>query len=250
MDADSDNDGMPDGWEQENGMDPTDPSDAQEDPDGDGMTNQEEFEAGTDPNNADTDGDGLTDSEEGQMGTDPTEEDTDQDGIPDGIDPDPLVYNDRYDTGIIINKINGLGQGSWNNMVLRKGEILTFEIYVGFEDDGATGAFPEITFPEQPDSWGPLNVTIFFNQTSYGPDNQPGGGDDEIADGVASTTSALNNVDAGNVVFTQGNIKYFSQTIQASVPDSVFAGAVSISAQAKLGVPGTLTYENSWHVVM
>ena len=55
-DTDSDNDGMHDGWEQENGMDPTDPSDAGEDPDGDGMTNQEEFEAGTDPNNADTGG--------------------------------------------------------------------------------------------------------------------------------------------------------------------------------------------------
>jgi len=251
MDADSDNDGMPDGWEQENGLDPTDPSDAGEDPDGDGLTNEEEYGDGenpTDPNNADTDGDGLNDGEEQQMGTDPTNEDTDGDGIPDGIDPNPLEFDERYETDVIIKKINGMTQGSWNGLVLRKGETLTMEIWLGFEDDGATGAFPELTFDEQPDSWGPLNVTIYFNQTSYGPDNTPNTADDVVADGVPSTTTAWTSIE--NSVDTNGNMIYFKQNIQVPVPDSVFAGAVSISAFAKLGIPGTLTYENSWHVVM
>jgi len=47
---DADGDGMDDGWELANGLDPTDPTDATEDPDGDGVDNLGEFLAGTDPN--------------------------------------------------------------------------------------------------------------------------------------------------------------------------------------------------------
>ncbi len=42
--------GMPDWWENLHGLDPFDPSDADEDPDGDGATNLEEYLRGTDPN--------------------------------------------------------------------------------------------------------------------------------------------------------------------------------------------------------
>ena len=51
--ADDDGDGMADEWELDNGLDPTDPSDAGGDPDMDGVTNLEEFEEGTDPNSFD-----------------------------------------------------------------------------------------------------------------------------------------------------------------------------------------------------
>ena len=84
---DSDNDGMPDGWELGNGLDPTDPWDALLDLDFDGLdldqsgdgilerlwTNLDEYryiertEEGfnsTNPNVGDTDGDGLSDGEE------------------------------------------------------------------------------------------------------------------------------------------------------------------------------------------
>jgi len=50
-DADDDGDGMPDAYENSNGFDPLDPTDAAKDPDGDGASNIKEFQAGTDPHN-------------------------------------------------------------------------------------------------------------------------------------------------------------------------------------------------------
>ncbi|MCD6382857.1 MAG: hypothetical protein J7L88_00140, partial [Thermoplasmata archaeon] len=49
---DTDGDGLPNRWEEENGLDPYNPTDAQEDKDGDGYTNEEEYKAKTDPQDA------------------------------------------------------------------------------------------------------------------------------------------------------------------------------------------------------
>jgi parallel beta-helix repeat protein len=49
-DQDDDNDGMPDTWETENGLNPLDPADADLDLDGDGLTNLQEYQYGTNPN--------------------------------------------------------------------------------------------------------------------------------------------------------------------------------------------------------
>lgn len=50
--VDSDSDGMPDAWENENGLTAEDASDGSSDADGDGYTNVEEFLNGTDPREA------------------------------------------------------------------------------------------------------------------------------------------------------------------------------------------------------
>ena len=62
--ADSDGDGLEDGFEVAHGFDPKSASDGALDSDGDGLTNIEEQSYGTDPSNADTDGDGISDYEE------------------------------------------------------------------------------------------------------------------------------------------------------------------------------------------
>jgi hypothetical protein len=58
---DRDGDGMPDEWEQENGLNPNSPIDRTLDPDGDSLLNYEEYLRDTDPQNADTDADGILD---------------------------------------------------------------------------------------------------------------------------------------------------------------------------------------------
>ncbi|HEY7874822.1 MAG TPA: carboxypeptidase-like regulatory domain-containing protein [Actinomycetota bacterium] len=62
--GDRDGDGMPDSWEESHGLDPDDPSDAQEDADEDELVNRAEYQWRGDPNDADTDDDGLTDGTE------------------------------------------------------------------------------------------------------------------------------------------------------------------------------------------
>ena len=84
---DSDGDGLPDGWEGLNGLDPTDPGDAGGDLDGDGLVNSNEYEWGTDPDTPDSDYDGVWDGTEVYIdGTLPMNPDSDEDGLSDGLE--------------------------------------------------------------------------------------------------------------------------------------------------------------------
>ncbi|HWG91453.1 MAG TPA: hypothetical protein VNZ52_11455, partial [Candidatus Thermoplasmatota archaeon] len=95
VNADTDGDGISDGWEVRYVLDPLRASDATEDPDGDGLTNLEEFKAGASPRSRDTDGDGLDDRLEVQgydlrlggktvqVTSNPASRDTDADGLGD-----------------------------------------------------------------------------------------------------------------------------------------------------------------------
>lgn len=87
LDPDSDHDGLDDGFEVFNGLNPRNGADATEDPDGDRLTNLDEQAARSDPNDADTDEDGLDDGLEiNTYGSDPLWFDTDRDGLSDGTE--------------------------------------------------------------------------------------------------------------------------------------------------------------------
>jgi hypothetical protein len=102
-------DGMDDGWEVANGLNPA-IDDSGEDPDDDGLTNLEEWngdENSTDPMDADSDNDDLTDGAEANThGTDPNDADSDDDGLNDGAEIaastlplDPDTDNDEMNDG-------------------------------------------------------------------------------------------------------------------------------------------------------
>ncbi|MCF7846480.1 MAG: S-layer homology domain-containing protein [Candidatus Gracilibacteria bacterium] len=61
---DTDEDGMPDWWEEYYSLDPNDPTDASEDPDGDTLLNLAEYQNSTDPTDADSDNDTVSDGTE------------------------------------------------------------------------------------------------------------------------------------------------------------------------------------------
>jgi parallel beta-helix repeat protein len=61
INSDSDDDGIPNIWERDHGLDPFNISDALLDSDNDGLTNLEEYKLNTEPFNSDTDGDGFND---------------------------------------------------------------------------------------------------------------------------------------------------------------------------------------------
>ena len=68
---DGDQDGIYDNWETLHGLDPTDPSDANSDPDNDLLIAADEFLIGTSENNPDTDRDGIPDGAEFAYGLEP-----------------------------------------------------------------------------------------------------------------------------------------------------------------------------------
>ncbi|MDY7033871.1 MAG: hypothetical protein SVY10_18405, partial [Thermodesulfobacteriota bacterium] len=70
--VDSDEDGMPDWWEEQNGLNPEE-DDANVDTDDDSLDNLEEYQYGTHPNNPDTDNDSLPDGWEVNYGLDPND---------------------------------------------------------------------------------------------------------------------------------------------------------------------------------
>lgn len=99
-DPDSDDDGLPDGWEYQNWLHPRLASDAVGNPDDDGLDNLTEYANGTDPHDPDTDEDGYTDGVEVlELDTDPL--DPSDPGSPPqgvGVNPQSLPIPSRRET--------------------------------------------------------------------------------------------------------------------------------------------------------
>ncbi len=82
---DNDHDGIPDYWERRFGLNPNDPTDANNKPAGDALSYRFKYLYHLNPLTPDNDGDGLSDYDEIFVyGTNPLLTDTDGDGIPDG----------------------------------------------------------------------------------------------------------------------------------------------------------------------
>jgi parallel beta-helix repeat protein len=99
--SDSDDDGLPDWWEVQMGLNPL-VDDAQEDFDNDNLSNLEEYLQGTDPHSSDSDMDGLTDGDEVKIyTTNPLNPDSDMDGLPDRwevtMGTNPLINDTKVD---------------------------------------------------------------------------------------------------------------------------------------------------------
>lgn len=78
---DTDQDGLPDKWESDNGLDPEDA-----DTDNDGLTDGDEVNTyGTDPADVDTEGDGMPDGWDAEHNLDPLMDDANDDDDEDGF---------------------------------------------------------------------------------------------------------------------------------------------------------------------
>ena len=143
--ADYDKDGLTDAEEYKLRIsDPT-----KSDSDDDGLDDFTEIDDGTDPSNADTDNDGLNDGAEITAKTDPTDPDTDGDGYMDGIEvvngsdpnddnstPPPLLayYDFEGDQGNIVKD-----KGNWGN----DAEVTRPEqTYLGIKGGAPEGSSP------------------------------------------------------------------------------------------------------------
>ena len=102
--ADTDYDLLPDGYEKNQGLDPSISSDGHADTDGDDLSRGEEFVIGTNYALADTDGDGINDGAEVLQGTNPL--DSNDPGEPEP-DPDPNP-NPNPDPGPQLGFVPGL----------------------------------------------------------------------------------------------------------------------------------------------
>ncbi len=95
LDYDSDNDGVPDGKEIEDGTDP-----AEKDSDGDGMSDMDESYTGTDPLNPDSDGDGTVDGEDPTPGGTQSQDDLSYGGTDPSQTSRDMANSGRYGYGV------------------------------------------------------------------------------------------------------------------------------------------------------
>ncbi len=188
-DADSDDDGVPDGAEDHDGdgLNGTEEQSAwtdarSPDTDRDGLDDGEEVERyGTDPTDLDTDGDGVDDGDEIDLGTDPLSADSDGDGVPDGEET-YTVSETNESTGVSVSvtgssdvvddvSVRQVPQNASPDF--RKGPVVRVQNGSAFESADVTMPLPEgvtragaenLTILKwSPDSdrvWHPVNTSV------------------------------------------------------------------------------------------
>ena len=127
---DTDNDGLNDGWEVANGLNPLDSGDAEDDnapPATGDESSSEGNESDSWPNpedgpNGDPDKDGLTNQQEQAFGTEPKLADTDGDGLNDRWEVEYMNYNQTSQSGEVIILFNPLS-GNWDCELLTTAKI-------------------------------------------------------------------------------------------------------------------------------
>jgi len=136
---DFDEDGMPNWWEIQYGLDPLDPSDAPLDYDGDTLTNLVEYQYLTSPINKDTDGGGVWDNLELELCNSPLDSSNDNDGdnCVSTFDPDVPV-DPRADSD---------GDGLNNNI---EDEIGTSKTSIDTDGDGVNDYDEVNKYPTNP----------------------------------------------------------------------------------------------------
>ena len=129
--GDEDEDGMPNGWENDNGLNPTDPTDAAGDLDGDGLTNLDEYLQGTDPQSIDSDNDGMPDGWEVEHDLSPS----DPDDATNDLDQDGLDNLDEYLYGTDVLKADTDGDGISDGDEIKSGgdPLIYSSVRVAFE---------------------------------------------------------------------------------------------------------------------
>jgi hypothetical protein len=203
--TDGDGDGMPNLWEDSNGLDKTNPADAALDADSDGSNNLQEFQRATNPRNPDSDGDGLRDGVETKTGifvnatntgTDPLKSDTDGDGLADTVETGTGTFVNADNAGTDPNKVDTDGDTFTDGDEVTLGGDPTLASstpnlpptigYWPFNDQGTV---------ETADASGNGNVGTVVGGLTYGP-GQTGQAGDFAAqfngtDAAVTTTSPL-----------------------------------------------------------
>ncbi|MDG2122657.1 MAG: hypothetical protein P8J87_03105, partial [Verrucomicrobiales bacterium] len=218
LEDDEDGDGMPDGWEDANGLDRT-VNDAALDADGDLLANVDEFRRETNPQVKDTDGDGLEDVVEtgtgvfvdaGDTGTFGNLADSDRDGLLDGVETNTGVFVDVGNTGTDPNDDDSDGDTITDGYEVVRGAILDPNVAADAANDpDADGSnngaeFAVGTDPEDDDSDDDgLKDGVETGGGFYaGPDDtgtdplDPDADNDGLLDGVETNTDVF--AGAGN----------------------------------------------------
>lgn len=187
---DADGDGMPDGYETDNGLDPNvDDAALDNDSNGgpDGLTNLEEYNAGTDPQDSDSDDDGLLDGQEVNGTLNPYQGDQPGDSatVPSGLPTDPLVPDSDSDGLSDFEELDATNGYITNPLTNDTDNDLlpdAYEIVNGFDPtDPLSG-----TSAGDPDLDGLTNLEEYNNGTDPNDDDSD---DDGLLDGVEVNTT-------------------------------------------------------------